>query len=194
MKRLETPLDEKTMRDLHVGDEVSIHGVIVTARDAAHKLMVEQRPTDLEELLRGSLIYHCGPVMRRIETGSGWEVVSAGPTTSIREEPYQGAVMEHYGVRGVIGKGGMGPKTLNACKELGAVYLHAVGGAAVYLARSIKRVIEVRLLEELGAPEAFWVLEVDGFPAMVTMDSHGQSLHAEIQARSEVRQRELMAR
>jgi fumarate hydratase class I len=102
--------------------------------------------------------------------------------------------MEHYGVRGVIGKGGMGPKTLNACRELGAVYLHAVGGAAVYLARSIKRVIEVRLLEELGAPEAFWVLEVDGFPAMVTMDSHGQSLHAEIQARSEVRQRELMAR
>lgn len=188
MKRLDIPLDEDTVRGLRVGDEVSLHGVIVTARDAAHKLMVEERPPELAELLHGRLIYHCGPVMRRIETGSGWEVVSAGPTTSIREEPYQADVLEHYGLRGVIGKGGMGTGTLGACGRLGAVYLHAVGGAAVYIARTIKRVVEVRMFEELGPPEAFWVLEVDGFPAVVTMDSHGESLHEEVLSASRKRQ------
>jgi fumarate hydratase class I len=190
MKRLDLPITEETVRGLEVGDEVAIHGVIVTARDAAHKLMIESWPPELDELLRGRCIYHCGPVMRRVE--SGWEAVSAGPTTSIREEPYQAAVLEHYGVRGVIGKGGMGPKTLDACQRVGAVYLHAVGGAAVSLARTVQRVIEVRLLEELGAPEAFWVLEVAGFPAVVTMDAHGRSLHKEVQAATESRQRELM--
>ena len=173
-----------------IRDRVSIHGVIVTARDAAHKLMVEEAPKELDELLRGSLIYHCGPVMKK--TGSRWEVVAAGPTTSIREEPYQGTVLEQYGVRGVIGKGGMGPGTLEACGRLGAVYLHAVGGAAVSLASSVKRVREVRMLELLGPPEAFWVLEVDGFPAVVTMDSHGESLHVAVQDESEARRRELL--
>lgn len=192
MIRLELPIDEALVRTLHVGDEVSIHGRIVTARDAAHKLMVEAAPPELDPLLRGSLIYHCGPVMRRASTGSGWEVVSAGPTTSIREEPYQGTVLAQYGVRGVIGKGGMGPKTLDACQRLGAVYLHAVGGAAVSLARSIARVVEVRRLEELGVPEAFWVLDVDGFPAVVTMDAHGQSLHSKVLAESKAREKELL--
>lgn len=184
MKKLELPVSEESIRSLVVGDEVAISGTIVTARDAAHKLMIEQRPQELDELLRDRLIYHCGPVVRQHEDGH-WEVVAAGPTTSIREEPYQGKVFEMYGVRGVIGKGGMGPKTLSACQELGAVYLHAVGGAAVALARSIKRVVEVRMLEKLGVPEAFWVLEVDGFPAVVTMDSHGKSLHEKIAANSE---------
>jgi fumarate hydratase class I len=192
MIRLELPIDDALVRTLRVGDEVSIHGRIVTARDAAHKLMVEQEPPELDALLRGSLIYHCGPVMKRSADGAGWEVVAAGPTTSIREEPYQGKVFERYGVRGVIGKGGMGPKTLEACSRLGAVYLHAVGGAAVYLARSIVRVVEVRRLEELGVPEAFWVLDVDGFPAVVTMDSHGQSLHARVLDESKAREKELL--
>jgi fumarate hydratase subunit beta len=192
MIRLELPIDEALVRTLHVGDEVSIRGRIVTARDAAHKLMVEKAPPELDPLLRGSLIYHCGPVMRRTPAGSGWEVVAAGPTTSIREEPYQGTVFAQYGVRGVIGKGGMGPQTLEACQRLGAVYLHAVGGAAVSLAGSITRVVEVRMLEELGGPEAFWVLDVDGFPAVVTMDSHGQSLHAKVLAESRAREKALL--
>lgn len=192
MIRLDLPASEEATRKLKVGDEVSLHGTIVTARDAAHKLMVEQRPPELDELLRGTFIYHCGPVVKRIDTGSGWEVVSAGPTTSIREEPYQGTVLEQYGARGVIGKGGMGPKTLEACRRLGTVYLHSVGGAAVYLARSIKRVIEVRMLEELGPPEAFWVLDVEGFPCVVTMDSHGGSLHETVWTTSSNRQKELM--
>jgi fumarate hydratase class I len=191
MIRLELPTDERTIRSLHVGDEVSIHGVIVTARDAAHKLMVEREPPELEELLAGRLIYHCGPVVRETSPGD-WSVVSAGPTTSIREEPYQGKVLARYGVRGVIGKGGMGPQTLEACRSLGAVYLHAVGGAAVFLASSIRRVVEVRMLEELGVPEAFWVLEVDGFPAVVTMDSHGRSLHEDVAAHTGERLRELL--
>lgn len=191
MTRLELPISEEAIRDLNVGDEVEIHGVIVTARDAAHKLMIEQEPEELDELLRGRLIYHCGPVIRGLDTGQ-YHVVSAGPTTSIREEPYQGRVMERYGVRGVIGKGGMGAKTLEACGRLGAVYLHAVGGAAVSLASSIKRVVEVRMLEQLGPPEAFWVLEVAGFPAMVTMDSKGRSLHDEVERRSRERLRELI--
>lgn len=194
MIRLELPISEEAIRELKVGDEVSLHGRIVTARDAAHKLMVEKKPGELDELLRGSLIYHCGPVVRKIETGSGWEIVAAGPTTSIREEPYQGTVLEQYGVRGVIGKGGMGAKTLEACGKLGAAYLHAVGGAAVSLANSIVRVVEVRMLEELGVPEAFWVLEVDGFPVVVTMDSHGNSLHDKVLTTAQQRMKELIDR
>lgn len=192
MIRLDLPIGEDSIRELKVGDEVSLHGRIVTARDAAHKLMVETKPEELDELLRGGLIYHCGPVVRQIDGGSGWEIVAAGPTTSIREEPYQGTVLKQYGVRGVIGKGGMGKKTLDACHQLGAVYLHAVGGAAVSLADSIVRVVEVRMLEELGVPEAFWVLEVDGFPAVVTMDSHGGSLHEKVLTTAERRMRELI--
>jgi fumarate hydratase subunit beta len=192
MIRLDIPIAEKAVRGLRVGDEVSLHGIVVTARDAAHKLMVEKAPKDLDPLLRGGVIYHCGPVMRRRPQDGGWDVVAAGPTTSIREEPFQATVLAQYGIRAVIGKGGMGPRTLEACGRLGAVYLHAVGGAAVYLARSVSRVVEVRMLEELGPPEAFWVLDVDGFPAVVSMDSHGGSLHDIVQAESEARERDLL--
>jgi fumarate hydratase class I len=133
-------------------------------------------------LLRGGVIYHCGPVMRKQR--NRWITVAAGPTTSIREEPYQAQVIEQYGVRAVIGKGGMGPATLDACRRRGAVYLHAVGGAAVTLARRVVRVRDVLKLEEFGMPEAFWLYEVEDFPTVVTMDSAGGSLHAEIMARS----------
>jgi fumarate hydratase class I len=175
MIRLELPATEKAIRALKVGDEVSLHGIIVTARDAAHKLMVEKRPDDVRALLENGAIYHCGPVMRR--DGERWKAVAAGPTTSIREEPYEAEVMAHYKVRVIIGKGGMGPKTLAACKSVGAVYLHAVGGAAVLQADTIVAVEDVLRLDELGAPEAFWVCRVDGFKGVVTMDSEGRSLH-----------------
>ncbi len=192
MKKLSTPLSKEAVLDLRIGEDVTISGTIVTARDAAHKLMVEQKPGFLRPHLGGGLIYHCGPIVRK--EGGAWKIVSAGPTTSIREEPYEATVIRDYGVRGVIGKGGMGQGTLDACREFGAVYLHAVGGAAVYLSGFIKRVRGVLLLEELGAPEAFWILDVEGFPAVVTMDARGNSLHKTVQQGSDARLKELLGK
>lgn len=189
---LKLPVDEAAIRALHAGDVVEISGVMVTGRDAAHAFLMEEDRPEYRELLEGRIIYHCGPVVRK--TRDGWEFVSAGPTTSIREEPYQAGVMERYGIRGVIGKGGMGAKTLAACKEFGAVYLHAVGGAGAVIASSVKRVLEVRKLEEFGVPEAFWVIEVDRFPAIVTMDAHGKSLHEAVAERSKESRDRLLAR
>jgi fumarate hydratase class I len=145
-----------------------------TGRDALHKhLMDHDAPIDLN----GGVIYHCGPVM--LKDDAGWHVKAAGPTTSIREEPYQGDIMKKFGLRAVIGKGGMGPKTLAALQEHGGVYLNAVGGAAQYYAECIKNVNGVHF-SEFGIPEAMWHLQVEGFAAIVTMDSHGNSLHAEV--------------
>jgi fumarate hydratase class I len=178
MIRLNLPTSESEIRKLKLGDEISLYGVIVTARDAAHKLMVEKKPDFVRPLLKNGAIYHCGPVMR--QEGDRWTAVAAGPTTSIREEPYEAEVMETYGVRVIIGKGGMGPKTLAACQKVGAIYLHAVGGAAVLQADNIVEVQDVLMLKELGAPEAFWVCRVEGFKGVVTMDAAGQSLHARV--------------
>ena len=137
------------------------------------------------------MIYHCGPVVSQDESGR-WRFVAAGPTTSIREEPYEADVIAHFGVRAVIGKGGMGPKTLAACQQYGAVYLHAVGGAATLIASSVKEVLTVYKKDELGVPEAFWVMRVEGFPAVVTMDAHGQSLHETMAAASAQKLADLM--
>jgi fumarate hydratase class I len=167
---IKLPIAPEDIRKLKAGDEVSISGVMITARDAAHKYLVETDGEDVKELLRDSMIYHCGPVVRK-EKGV-YSFVAAGPTTSIREEPYEATVIEKYGVRGVIGKGGMGATTLAACEKHGCVYLSAVGGLATILARSVVEVKGVHKLEEFGVPEAMWVIRVDGFPAVVTMDSH----------------------
>jgi len=154
-----------------------------TGRDAVHShLMKHEPPVDLN----GSVLYHCGPVVVKetnVKQGETWRVTAAGPTTSIREEPYQGEIIKRYGVRIVIGKGGMGAKTLAALKEQGAVYLNAIGGAAQFYARTIKRVDGVSLLE-FGTPEAMWHLDVEDFPAIVTMDAHGNSLHKDIEQAS----------
>lgn len=192
MKKLSTPLSKKIIGDLRIGDEVLITGTIVTARDAAHKLMVEKRPDFIREHLDGGIIYHCGPIVKKVS--GEWKILSAGPTTSIREEPYEAAIIEEYNVRAVIGKGGMGESTLKACRKLGAVYLHAVGGAAVYIANFIKCVKEVLLLKELGTPEAFWILEVEDFPAVVTMDARGNSLHKTVLQASEKEFRKLVGK
>ncbi len=177
--KLKTPISEEEIRKLRVGDEVLLSGIIVTGRDQAHKLMVEKKPDFIRPYLENSVIYHCGPVVRRNPDGT-WVFVSAGPTTSIREEPYQGDVICEYRLRGVIGKGGMGRKTLEALKRCGAVYFHAVGGAGTLIANSVKRVADVFMLEEFGTPEAFWVIEVEDLPLVVTMDSHGESIHERI--------------
>mgnify|MGYP002634614320 FL=1 len=184
MINLQLPISEADIRELKMGDEVAISGLMVTARDAAHKYIHENWPDWLKPIMEDSMIYHCGPVVKKNENGS-WSFVAAGPTTSIREEPYEAAVMEHYKVRAVIGKGGMGEKTLNGLAKSGGVYLHAIGGLAASLAKSVVKVHDVYMLDELGVPEAFWHIEVKDFPAVVTMDSHGGSLHKAIKAKSD---------
>jgi fumarate hydratase class I len=177
--RLEAPVSEEQIRALKVGDVVLVSGHMFTGRDAVHAyLMKHDPPVDL----RGGVLYHCGPVV--VKEGDGaWRVTAAGPTTSIREEPYQAEILKRYGVRVVIGKGGMGARTLAGLKESGAVYLNGVGGAAQFYARCITQVTGVSLLE-FGTPEAMWHLEVVDFPAIVTMDAHGNSLHKDIEAAS----------
>lgn len=204
MRKLSIPFDDETILSLKVGDPVLLTGTMVTGRDAAHKWMVEtfvkqtRQPQGddlevlaaLESLLNGGVIYHCGPVVAGLETRE-YRFVAAGPTTSTREEPYQGDVMRHFKVQGVIGKGGMGPLTLAACQEVPGVYFHAVGGAATLIAQTVKRVVGVYKLE-FGVPEAMWVIEVQDFPAVVTMDAHGNSLHAEVESRSREKLEELL--
>jgi len=213
--RLTTPLKEEDVRKLKAGDVVLLSGTVFTGRDAVHQYLDKGGELDV---LRGQVIYHCGPVV--LDSGPGglglpnqdpaaaapqdqtahklggrkerWRVAAAGPTTSIREEPYQAGVIERFGVKAVIGKGGMGAKTLEACREFGCVYLHAIGGAAQIYARCIEGVDAV-YLEQFGSPEAVWQLRVKDFPAVVTMDSHGRSLHAEISEASRTRLAGVMA-
>ena len=178
---LRAPITEEQIRSLKVGDVVLVSGPIFTGRDAVHAhLMKHEPPVDL----RGAVLYHCGPVVVNDRNSSGgWRVTAAGPTTSIREEPYQAEILKRYGVRAVIGKGGMGAKTLAGLRESGAVYLNAIGGAAQFYARCIEGVTGVSLME-FGTPEAMWHLEVRDFPAIVTMDAHGNSLHKEVEQES----------
>jgi fumarate hydratase class I len=177
-RRLRAPLTEDEVRELKVGDVVLITGEMYTGRDAVHShLMKHAPPVDLQ----GSVLYHCGPVV--MKNNGHYKITAAGPTTSIREEPYQGDIIRRYGVRAIIGKGGMGRRTLEAMQEAGAVYLNAIGGAAQVYARCIEDVLDVNLLE-FGIPEAMWHLRVKDFPAIVTMDAHGNSLHADVEQAS----------
>src|SRR5262245_24312779 len=184
MISLKTPLDEAAIRALKLGDEVGISGTLFTGRDAVHKYLHEGGALPAGVNLRDGILYHCGPVIIKDDQGR-WKCTAAGPTTSIREEPYQWQVIKNYGLRGVIGKGGMGDKTVTACKENGCAYFHAVGGAAQVLAECVKRVPNVYFMEEFGAPEAIWEFEVEDFPAIVTIDAHGNSLHREVFAASQ---------
>jgi fumarate hydratase class I len=199
-------MSEETARSLVVGEPVLLSGVMVTGRDAAHKWLVDTfikktRPPQaddlqvyeaLKPLLDGGAIYHCGPVVAGLETGA-YRFVAAGPTTSIREEPYQGDVMRHFRLRGVIGKGGMGNQTLAACQEIGGAYLHAIGGAASLIAQTVTGVLGVYKLD-FGVPEAMWVIEVKDFPVVVTMDSHGGSQHAVVEQHSKEILEELLSK
>jgi len=204
MKELTIPISPKSIRELHIGDTITLTGILATGRDTVHKWMIDtfirktRQPTDedlktyqaLLPIFKESVIYHCGPVVSGLDTGD-YKFVAAGPTTSIREEPYQAEVMEHFQMRGVIGKGGMGPKTLQACQELPAAYFHAVGGAATLIAESVKEIVGVYKLD-FGVPEAIWVLKVKEFPVVVTMDSHGESIHDQVEAASQAKLKELL--
>jgi tartrate/fumarate subfamily iron-sulfur-dependent hydro-lyase beta chain len=181
--KLEAPFTEEKIRSLRVGTSVEITGVLFTGRDAVHKYLHDGGTLPSEVNFQDGILYHCGPVV--LKEKNTWRVTAAGPTTSIREEPYQGDIIKKFGIRGVIGKGGMGAKTLAACKESGCVYLHAIGGAAQVLADCVKEVLGVYMMAEFGAPEAIWKFRVENFPVVVTMDSHGKSLHQDIFAKSQ---------
>ena len=193
---LTTPISDEAIRNLQIGDCVLLNGIIVTGRDAAHQWLFERfiaktvqtTPQDalvyeqLKKYLQNGLIYHCGPIVSGLNSGD-YRFVSAGPTTSIREEPYQSEIIRHFNLKGIIGKGGMGEKTLQACATTPCVYFHAIGGAAALIAQSVEQVLGVFKLE-FGIPEALWVIQVKNFPVTVTMDAHRNSLHKTIQESS----------
>jgi fumarate hydratase class I len=168
--RLKTPLSETDVKSLKVGDVVLLDGIVFTGRDEVHKYLHDGGEL---EVIRGGVIYHCGPVV--VKDGAEYRVLAAGPTTSIREEPFQAEIIKQFGIKAVIGKGGMGAKTQKACQDYGCVYLHAIGGAAQIYAQCVQRVLSVRL-EQFGSPESVWELEVKNFPVVVTIDSHGNNL------------------
>ena len=176
-KILTVPIGEEEARKLKAGDVVYVSGTMFTARDEAHRVLLERgAPLPLE----GLALFHCGPVVQKVD--GGWRVVAAGPTTSARMEMFEADFLKRFKPRLIIGKGGMGKRTLAALEEVGAVYTHFTGGAGALAARAIKRVREVHFLEELGIPEAVWVLEVERFgPLVVTMDAHGRSLYEELE-------------
>ena len=173
-QNLTLPLSEHDVRKLKIGDNVLISGVLYTGRDAVHKFLLTN-PNDFPVDLHNMVIYHCGPIV--IQKEREWRVVAAGPTTSSRIEPYVADIIKNFGVRAFIGKGGLGEKTLAACKEYGCVYFSAVGGCAQVLAKAIIKVNNVFFYDEFGAPEAVWELEVKDFPAIVTMDAYGNTMH-----------------
>lgn len=191
MREITIPISDDVIRSLHAGDPVNLTGVMITGRDAVHKWMSEtfikktRQPQgddllvyeQIKKYLERGVLYHCGPVVAGLDTKE-YKFVAAGPTTSTREEPYQADVMKHFNIKGVIGKGGMGAKTLQGCVETPGVYFHAIGGAAAFLAQTVQKVLGVYKLEEFGVPEAMWVIEVKDFPVVVTMDAHGVSKHS----------------
>jgi len=184
IKPINVPMTKETVLSLKIGDTVAITGRIITGRDKLHKFLFSKKPAQ-EQIpfdLEGTILYHCGPIVR--ETPGGFVFVAGGPTTSMRVEMYEYRVISEYGIRGVMGKGGMGKQTLKALKENGCVYLNTIGGAAVYLADKVRGVAGVWKLEEFGMTEAMWVLDVQDFPAVVTMDAYGRSLHDEIRKHS----------
>ncbi len=188
-KTLRTPITDEDVLSLNIGDVVELYGKGITARDTAHKYLVEKllnnkEPMDegdlriyqeLKKLLNGGFIYHSGPIVRL--EGERWRFVSSGPTTSIRAEIYQHRVIEAFNVKIVIGKGGMGDSTLEACRRNKCVYLHGIGGAGVLNAEAVVEVLDVFKKDDFGLPEAIWKIRVEGFTGIVTMDAHGRSLH-----------------
>jgi tartrate/fumarate subfamily iron-sulfur-dependent hydro-lyase beta chain len=196
---LKTPISDEDVERLRVGDIIYVTGIMVTARDEAHKKILEtiesggKLPIDL----KGLVLYHCGPVVRK--KNGLWEVVAAGPTTSMRMESVEAEFIEKTGVKVVVGKGGMGPKTTEAMKKHKAVYAVFTGGAGALAASKIKRVVDVYWLEELGIPEAVWVFEVEEFgPLVVTIDAHGNNYYeehmAKVRERAEIIKKELLSK
>jgi len=178
--RLQTPIDDETAAKLKAGDIIYLSGTVFTARDEAHMELLEHgEPEGLDTTGLG--LYHCGPVMRQVD--GEWQVVAAGPTTSFRMETLEPRFLDMFGVKVIIGKGGMGHATLESLRKHNVVYASFTGGAGALAARGLGRVVDVHYLEELGMPEAVWVFEAVNFgPLVVSMDAHGNSLYADVDA------------
>lgn len=187
---LKFPFTEADVRKLPLGAEVSISGTIYTGRDRLHKFLFEggTSPVDLTD----AAIFHCGPIVVKDDEGQ-WKVVAAGPTTSSRENPYMPSIITDRGVRVILGKGGMSAETQTACREYGAVYIQVVGGAAAWLAKCVKRVEDVWFLDEFGATEAMWKLEVENLTGIVAINANGESLFSGVEKFSERRMRALIS-
>jgi len=190
---LKTPISEEDVRRLRVGDIVYVSGKIFTARDAAHKKMIEiiKSGGEIPFETKGLLVYHVGPVVRKLD--KGWKIIAAGPTTSARMEALEADFIRIFGVRGIIGKGGMFERTTKACMEFGAFYGAFVGGCAILAANSIEEVEAVYWLDELGVPEAVWLLRVNKFgPLTVAIDSHGNNLFMDVLSKAESNLRKIL--
>jgi len=194
-RSLTLPIDEAAVRKLRVGDVLFLSGRVFTARDEAHRAMLEahERGEALPFAPEEMALFHCGPIAR--SNGDVWKVIAAGPTTSDRMEVFEDRLLEAFAPRVLIGKGGMGDRTLAALEKVGAIYAHYTGGAGALAARQIERVEDVHWLEELGMPEAVWILEVREFgPLLVTMDSRGESLYKVLESTFAENMRAILAR
>jgi len=180
IKRIEYPFTLAKVKDLRVGDTVTVSGRIYTARDRVHKYLNDgyKSPVDLKD----GAIFHCGPVV--IRKDRNWVVEAAGPTTSKRQDAYMPKIIEKHRVRVIIGKGGMGEATRKACRKYGCVYLQTVGGAAALIADRIEKVVGGHLIREFGTAEAIWEFLVKDLQAVVTMDTGGRSHHRNVMIRS----------
>ena len=190
MVELVYPFREKDIRSLRAGDTVSLNGIVWTGRDRFHKHFADggKLPVDF----RDGALYHCGPVV--VFRDGKWYAVACGPTTSVRENPYEPEFIASTGVRVIIGKGGMDNNTLEACRKYGAVYLQAVGGAAAMTAASVRSIKNVYFLEEFGAAEACWEFDMKDFRCVVAMDSHGVSLFENVRKESNKKYLDLIGR
>ncbi|MFX1381682.1 MAG: FumA C-terminus/TtdB family hydratase beta subunit [Promethearchaeota archaeon] len=189
--KLTTPLSEEIIRKLHIKDIVYLSGTIFTARDKAHERALKwlEQGKELPIDLSGAVVFHCGPLVKKVE--ENWELVAAGPTTSARMEPFEDKFINAFKVRMIIGKGGMGPKTVNAMKEVGSVYSIFTGGAAVLAAKAVKNIKRVEWLD-LGMAEALWMMDVEKFgPLIIAIDSTGKNLFEEVMNKVEINRKKL---
>lgn len=182
---LRPPLSEEGVRSLRLGQEVRVSGTVFIGRDEVHlrALEMHRKGEPLPVDLRDGVLFHCGPIAQK--DGERWEIIAAGPTTSARMNSLEPAFIEAFGIRAIIGKGGMSRPTLEAMRKQGCVYLAMTGGAAVLAAQGIRSVKQVEWLD-LGMPEALWVVEASELgPMIVAMDAHGNSMYEAVDRQAE---------
>lgn len=177
---LQSPFTRDKVSGLRIGESVTVSGLVYTARDRVNKYLFEGGKSPVE--LKDAALFHCGPIV--IRRGDKWVVQNAGPTTSLRQEPYVARIIEEHRIRLIIGKGGMGESTRKACAKYGCVYLQAVGGASAVIAKAVESVKGVHFLKEFGAADALWELDIRNFETVVAIDAEGRSLFKRIELAS----------
>jgi tartrate/fumarate subfamily iron-sulfur-dependent hydro-lyase beta chain len=185
---LNYPFTGTNVRKLKAGDRVKLSGRVFTGRDRLHRYLADggTPPVDLKD----GAIFHCGPIA--ILKDGKWSIQAAGPTTSLRQDPYMPEIIEKYRVRVIIGKGGMGPATRAACIKYGCVYLQTIGGAGALLAKCVVSVDGVHFSKEFGSADALWELETKDLPAVVAIDSNGRSIYKRVNQNSHKALNELL--